>query len=237
MRKYVCEETDDEFTFIGFDCAYRTLGWCVMGYNPSLLITELSRESAPRAQCARNLFHLIGSGVIDVLGGNIETFGCAERAIKLNEAITGLIPAHVVARSVVVIERQPRKRMHGGGVHDANQTIEAQLVYHYSVVQRAHGVYLISAAKKNKISAQILCEEPARTYATRKKQTRNAYTKLLSVYNFDAHSGARVLRHIKADLADACMQIFAAIFLCAKDISRLACRYVQKNSSGSNCVH
>lgn len=204
----------DEFVFVGFDCAYRTLGWCVMSYNPASFAFPFVVART------RNLLRLIGSGVIDVLGDNIDAFDCGERAAKLHETLVKLVSPALAARAIVIIERQPRKRMRGGGVHDTNQTIESQIVYHFSTICKARGVYLISATKKNQISAQILHELPAQTYATRKKQTRRAYEHLSRAFNFDAHVGNCVMRHIKPDQADACLQIIAAIFLCTKDINK-----------------
>lgn len=211
--------SQDEYVFIGFDCAYRTLGWCILGYNPRTCANAL--HGLGDLSCARNTFRLIGSGVEDVLGENIDDVDHSTRAKRLLATIRRIIPFDVIARATVVIERQPRKQGGGrfrSGVHDTNLTVEGQLVYHFSVVCPAQKVYLVSAGKKNKISCQLLNEERVLTYAQRKKQTRRAFVQLASVFNFDVCPYAGVLRHVKADQADACVQIIAAIFLCTKNI-------------------
>jgi len=223
----------DEHTFIGFDCAYRTLGWCILGYNPRSLTRAIHESNAATngiatigattngiAPCARDLFCLRAGGVEDVLGQKIDEVDHAERAIRLATTLRAIIPASIVARSTVIIERQPRKRGRGfsSAVHDTNQTVEAQLVFYFSAVCRARKVYLISAGKKNKVACALLREPPVTTYDARKKQSRRAYVRLAEHFNFDAHSRACDFPHVRADRADACVQIIAGIFLCAKSI-------------------
>ena len=40
------ESVCDDYTFIGFDCAYRTLGWAILGFNPCSVAEKLRRVSA-----------------------------------------------------------------------------------------------------------------------------------------------------------------------------------------------
>lgn len=216
----------EEHLFIGFDCAYRTLGWCILGYNPRAVINCTDAEWRPDQlqSCLRNVFHLIGSGVEDVLGENIDGVDHSTRARRLIATLRRIIPPNIVSRAKVVIERQPRKRGRAFGnsaVHDSNQTIEAQLIYHFSVVCPAACVYLVSAGKKNRISCQLLNEERVGTYVERKKQTRRAFVRLAEHFNFDICPYARTYKHVRADQADACIQIIAAIFLCAKNIGAI----------------
>lgn len=220
-------QPQDEHTFIGFDCAYRTLGWCVLGYNPRVLTRELRATGANAlAQCLRDLFHLRAGGVEDVLGDKIDEFDQATRARQLAAGVRRILTAAAIdpatlAQATVIIERQPRKRKFGftgSSVHDTNQTIEAQLVFYFSVMCPARCVYLISAGKKNRLACALLSEPRVKTYPARKKQSRRAYVHLASMFNFDAHPQAREFRHVKADRADACVQIIAAIFLCADNI-------------------
>ena len=219
----------DEHLFIGFDCAYRTLGWCIIGYNPCAL-TEAARDCARNdcgkpycdrfKQCVRDLFHLRAGGVEDVLGQNIDEVDPSARAVRLLDTIRRIIPEDIIARSTVIIEKQPRKRGAGfcTSVHDTNQTVEAQLVFYFSAIKPAHKVYLISAGKKNTFACTLLKEEHVKTYNARKKQSRRAYVCMAEHFNFSAHVGAQEFRHVKADRADACIQIIAAIFLCANNI-------------------
>lgn len=245
----------DEYTFIGFDCAYRTLGWCILGYNPRALtecLTTSPKNALNLETCARNLFHLRASGVVDVLGATIEEVDHSMRAVLLAQTLRSIIPADIISRATVVIEKQPRKRghqfagAHAGSVHDSNQTVEAQLVYHFSVLYPARRVYLVSPSKKNRLACSLLHEDHVTTYSARKKQSRRAFMRMAELFNFDVvasiiggkhrkkeaasvtsldlhimpvfDTSPKAIRHIKADQADACIQIVAAIILCPEYI-------------------
>lgn len=245
----------DEYTFIGFDCAYRTLGWCILGYNPGALTECLTTSSTKNSKnvselemCARNLFHLRASGVVDVLGATIEEVDHSTRAILLAQTLRSIIPADIISRATVIIEKQPRKlgRQFGGSVHDSNQTVEAQLIYHFSVLYPARRVYLVSPNKKNQLACSLLHEDHVTTYSARKKQSRRAFMRMAELFNFDVVApiiggskketmssvgdldsdlrprftsiSSKAIRHIKADQADACIQIVAAIILCPEYI-------------------
>lgn len=257
----------DEYTFIGFDCAYRTLGWCILGYNPRALTeclttspttssttssTKSSKNVSKLEMCARNLFHLRASGVVDVLGATIEEVDHSTRAILLAQTLRSIIPADIISRATVIIEKQPRKLgrqfagAHTGSVHDSNQTVEAQLIYHFSVLYPARRVYLVSPNKKNQLACSLLHEDHVTTYSARKKQSRRAFMRMAELFNFDVVApiiggskketmssvgdldsdlrprftsiSSKAIRHIKADQADACIQIVAAIILCPEYI-------------------
>jgi hypothetical protein len=213
-KTYIAKMADDERIFIGFDCAYRSLGWCILGFNP---------ERALRDRDWRNLFRLIAGGVEDVLGEPIADVSHDQRAIRMHACITRItriIPADIVRRATIVIEHQPRRQsVRGcGNVHGDNQAVEAQLIFYFSTIMRAERVFLIDPKKKDIISSVILHEERATKYAERKKQSRRAYVRLAEDFNFAAHPGARDFKHLKADRSDACIQIFAAVFLCPQNI-------------------
>lgn len=199
--------SDCDFLFIGFDCALRTLGWAILGYNPSIR-TNLER--------CRELYQLFGAGVVDVLGENVESVRESERArrlaLKLDEIIGRDFP---IEKAYVIIERQPRKRSAQGAIRTATACVESQLVYHFSVLRRAKSVYLISAGKKNRVARALLDEPVARTYSERKKQTRRAFARMATLFDFACPHD---FRHIRPDMADAFMQILGAIFICANDI-------------------
>jgi hypothetical protein len=209
---------DSEFLFVGFDCAYRTLGWCILGYNPRAI--DDSRE----------IFHLYNSGVADVLEGceTIAHVAPMMRARKLASAIAQIIPRDFpIDHAHVIIEKQPRKTGRGiirGTSCETNQNVEAQLLYHFAVTQVARSVYLVSPVQKNKVARALLREEIAKTYAERKKQVRRAFLKFAQLFNFSENADAHPLlfRNVRADMADACVQIIAAILLCAKDIDKNA---------------
>jgi len=202
----------DEYTFLGFDCAYRTLGWCVLGYNPRGAIL------CPQTLAPRDVLALRAGGVEDVLGAPIENIAETERARRLAATVARICAGIDIARAIVVIERQPRKCRARRGVHDTNQTIEAQLVLYFSAIAPARAVHLISGSKKNALAQIILHEPRVATYAERKKQARRAYVHLATLFNFDAHPEARNYRRVRPDRADACVQIVATIFLCARNI-------------------
>lgn len=221
---------DDEHVYIGFDCAYRTLGWCILGWNPhviqdnDLIISgDSAQESNTRsdivaslAACVkrnRSFLHLRAGGVEDVLGQNIDTVDAPTRARKLADTLNRIIPRDIIHRAHVIIERQPRKRGQFGSVHDANQTIEAQLLFYFSAIYPAHMVELIHAKKKNQLACVVLGENPVKTYAARKNQSRRLYVHFARLFDFSADSNATNIKHVKADRADACVQIIAAIFL------------------------
>ncbi|MFA5767753.1 MAG: hypothetical protein WC919_07595 [Candidatus Paceibacterota bacterium] len=209
-----------DFLFVGFDCALRTLGWSILGYTPSI-ITANRDKSTSALRNARDVIQLFGSGVYDVLGANIDSTSDSDRARALARALDNIIPRDFpISRAYVIIERQPRKRnaFCGGAVRTATACVESQLVYHFSVTRAAKYVYLISAGKKNHIARELLHEPMARTYAERKKQTRRAFVHLAGVFNFDTCANRLDYKHIRADMADACLQIVAAIFICARDI-------------------
>jgi hypothetical protein len=211
----------DEHLFIGFDCAYRTLGWCVLGYNPRALTNALrERNEGGLKSAMRNLFRLRAGGVEDVLGQKIDTLDPSERAKLLAATLDRIVPRDEIARATVIIEGQPRKRGVGfnASVRDTNQTVEAHLVFYFSVVRPAQRVYLISAGKKNKLACALLGEAHVKTYAARKMQSRRAYVRIAEHFNFSAHAEALNIKRVKADRADACVQIIAAIFLCTKNI-------------------
>lgn len=203
-----------DFLFIGFDCALRTLGWTILGYTPSIITRNIDGM-----RNARDVIHLFGSGVYDTLGDNIDNVSDYERARMLAHALDSIVPPDFpVSRAYVIIERQPRKRGMFGSVRAATSCVESQIVYHFSVVRPAHYVYLISAGKKNHIARTLLHESVARTYAERKKQTRRAFVHLAGIFNFDACANRANVKRVRADMADACLQIIAAIFICARDI-------------------
>lgn len=198
-----------EHLFIGFDCAFRTLGYSILAYNP--------RELMPNA---RDVLRLVACGVCDILGENIDAVDASERARRFARAMDEIVPASIpVAHATVVIEHQPRKlaRAHANA-REACASVESFLVYHFSVVRPAARVFLIGASKKNVIARALLGEDVARTYAERKKQTRRAFVHLARFFNFDVCARANDVKHVSADLADSCIQILAAIFLCAHEI-------------------
>jgi hypothetical protein len=157
--------------------------------------------------------------VYDVLGANIDSISDSERARLLARALDSIVPRDFpISRAYVIVERQPRKRGAFGSVRVATSCVESQIVYHFSVTRPAQYVYLISAGKKNHIARELLHESIARTYAERKKQTRRAFVHLARIFNFDACANRFDFKHIRADMADACLQIVAAIFICARDI-------------------
>jgi len=228
----------DETIFISFDCAYRTLGWCILGYNPQRALRD------PCYGNARDLFRVIDGGVEDVLGTEIVNVTHRERARLLGATLDRIIPRELVENAIVIIEHQPRQQsVRGvGTVRGDNQAVEAQLVMYFTVHAVARGVYLVAPKKKDTISSAILHEPIGKTYAERKKQSRRAYVQLASVFNFDVclarlapiavddvgngkKRARRVARSplsfLKADQSDACLQIFAALFLCAKSIEEL----------------
>lgn len=192
---------DDEFTFIGFDCGYRSLGWTILGYNP-------------HADDLRKVYVFRAGGVVDTIGRCIADTSLRERADALARVLDLISSLTDVTRSIVIIEKQPHG--HGKGVN--NYVIESQIIYHFSRVARASCVHIIHAKYKNMIAERLLRENRATSYAERKKQSRRAFSSMAEHFDFDACTYARDIRRVRADLADSCMQIIAAIVLHADNI-------------------
>lgn len=207
--------------FVGIDCAYRSLGWSVVVFNPNCC-----------AASSRDIFTFVDGGVVDTLGGkSIADVAVGDRARALHATFEMIF---AVARDAsaagaaicVIIEKQPRGvGLAGAGVHDTNQTIEAQGIFYFSAI-RGLRVYAISPKKKNKAACAILAEDAVKTYAARKMQSRRAFARLAEAYNFGARAakvvGAVSARNTPDDLADSCLQIIAAVFLCARDIDKIS---------------
>jgi hypothetical protein len=193
---------NDEFIFIGFDCAYRSLGWSILGYNP-------------HAPLLRDIYCFHAGGVVDVIGKLIATVTVQERASALARVLDQITSMVCIARTIIVIEEQP----HNGKKSANNYAIESQIIYHYTRVAVARSIHTIHALRKNVMSRAILHEPVARNYRERKNQARRALVHMIALFNFDAlHRDRRDYAHIRADLADSCMQIIALIAFYAQDI-------------------
>jgi hypothetical protein len=194
---------NDEFIFIGFDCAYRTLGWSILGYNP-------------HATSLRNVYCFRAGGVVDVIGKIIASVTVQERARALANVLDQITKMVRIERAIIVIEEQP----HNGKKSANNFAIESQILYHYTRAAVARSIHTIHGSRKNVISRAILHEPLAHNYRERKNQSRRAFVRMISLFDFDIiqHNYAK----IRVDLADSCMQIIATIAFYAQDIDNVS---------------
>lgn len=209
----------DEHIFIGFDCAYRTLGWCILGFNPAQTAEKMREACANLPQVPReipwfNMFRLIGKGVEDVLGAKIKDVDRVTRARLLADTITRIIPRDIVARSVVIIEEQLRAQMLRGSfrVAGGNADIEAQLLMYFTAVAPARKVILINSKVKKRYMEELGLSSAGlaqgKRYDANKCNSCKAFGMVAAQFNF-GDVGSTVI----ADEADACIQILATIFL------------------------
>jgi hypothetical protein len=210
---------DDEHIFISFDCAYRTLGWCILGFNPTRTIIKLREFGANLPQIPRdipwfNMFHLIGKGVEDVLGAKIKDVNRVNRAKLLADTIARIIPRKIIARATIVIEEQLRAQMLRGGfrVAGGNADIEAQLLMYFTAVEPARKIILINSKIKKKYMEELGLSSANLPYNKRydanKCNSCKAFGMISTQFNF-----GDVGKTVIADEADACIQILATIFL------------------------
>lgn len=176
-----------DYIFISIDCAYRSLGWCILRFAPN----EIMRVAKP-GENIKNLLQFINGDVVDVLDGKlIEDVDVMTRAralhalfTKIHKEATDYIAANPTLqrpRIITVIEHQPRHN-----VHDTNQAVEAQTAYHFTIVNPVDQVYLVNPSLKNKIACRLLNEAKVKTYPARKAQSRRAFVRLSEIFNFDA---------------------------------------------------
>lgn len=209
-----------EHIFIGFDCAYRSLGWCILGFNPAQTIANLHNFTAQTKEMPWfNMFRLIGKGVEDVLGKKIKEVDRITRAKLLADTIDRIIPRDLISRATIIIEEQLRAQQLRGTfrVAGGNADIEAQLIMYFTAVNRARKIILISSKAKKKYmeglglsSANLLAKE---RYAANKCNSCTAFGMIAKHFNF-----GNVGKSVIADEADACIQILATIFLHPEDI-------------------
>jgi len=200
--------------FISFDCAYRTLGWCIVSFNPADTLARMRASENPREEL-RGLFKILGGGVEDVLGAKIEDVSHSDRARLLMRTLERIMPpADVVSRATIIIEHQPRFQcLRGrGSVRGDNQAIEAQLVMYFTAAVPARRIFLIDPKDKDRISRIIVPPESgaAETYAVRKKRSRLAFAAM--------NQTPGQTRGISADQSDAYLQIIAAIIFRMSDV-------------------
>lgn len=177
---------------ISFDCAYRTLGWCIL---------EITRATANAV--------IVASGVTDVLGEKITNTTCAQRANCLGAFLAAVASEEYVANAIVLVEEQP----HSQSMHVDNKVIEAQIMFYYTCVRRALAVYTMKPRKKSLLAEIVLGEPRARVYAERKKQTRRLFARICTSGGCTGGATQQdVYTHTRADLADALAQALAFVF-------------------------
>jgi len=185
------------YRILSFDCAYRTLGWCVLEYDPAGALAALADG---RLGDVHKVIRMTHGGIIDTLGGRtVRSTGDVDRARALRAALGTLPPGPFAA---VIIEKQPGRIR---GKRGCSQAVEAQLVYHYAAAtaDSAAQIVLVHPREKNALATRIVGPIAVNSYAERKRQTVAALRRLSELFDFRAG---------RADLADAVLQALARIF-------------------------
>lgn len=175
---------------ISFDCAYKTLGICILDVSNDFLILKMS--------------------TISVIPKNkkIKELNDQELSIYLMGTLNK-IQSTVDPIDLVIIEKQPRGRFSNNKIVN----IESQIVYHFSPI--AKKILVINAAAKGKVIknvTQTICPTGKKGYYNRKKLSIQATNKILEAGEF---LGKKVSRKdtgtIDSNSSDAFLQILASI--------------------------
>jgi hypothetical protein len=206
---------------IGWDCANKSLGWCVIEVNCALLRRagaamerlraagigmDMIRQKCAVAQCggdielmrccrdvyiADNWCNIVAIGVVDLHPGEKTPSDDVLKARRLRSWLEGAFPDGKWAGHDLIVAVEHQPR-HGMTPNTASFSIQAQLAFYF-----AHcDLQMISPKLKNKLDVGGgICRGP--TYADRKDHARR------SLVAWDYAAAASVPRQVLDDAGDA----------------------------------